>query len=77
MIALRRAEVAELNARARARLDAAGRLGRARLALAGGEFAVATTWWSSATIAASGCTKRPRPRHRRRPRGWRVDAGAA
>ncbi len=39
MIAARRSEVAELNARARAVLDQAGRLGDQRIELAGGEFA--------------------------------------
>jgi len=40
MITQRRADARDLNARARAWLDAHGRLGGARVALAGGEFAV-------------------------------------
>jgi conjugative relaxase-like TrwC/TraI family protein len=40
MIALRRADVRELNARARVRLDSEGRLGEDRLLLGWGEFAV-------------------------------------
>lgn len=40
VITLHRADARDLNARARRRLDAAGRLGAERVQLAGGEFAV-------------------------------------